>query len=813
MKQAIQHFIRLLCITLCIYTISLSATESKFAALIVDGEEVGAVFFEQKGNEIFLEKDVLSDIPQITVSEANNTIITPIGTVSYSDLIKDDSGFSLTQLDKVLKIQSKYSEQDIALYLATPWRHLRYGSNYGEKTADILPESSIFNGFRLDSTVAYQNEELLHRTEIQLSGYMMDGITRISALKAQDDHPYINELMWLKKEDRYSILFGLQNTQPHLLLPYEEMSGIQAEWTNFDMPDISDRIEPTLRPSLGPDNRIITGKGTPGGSVVLRINDKAVLAVRIRLDGTYRIDISQQNLSGASLVELWIYERDPFGAPTKKINLSYLKEDQLLEKGQFAVLAGGGENGNIFNQNMSDTGSNTVGNIYARYGITNTLTVEGGLMKDAKQRNYMLFAATVSLGEHLTAHAAIGMQSDQVASYMTLNGHWDNDYLTARWRDEPKNYRDTDYNTQDGYIDYVKQINDSLSLGINGRYYKGDDKDVTFLLPTVRYRPFASLSMTLIPNYDGYYRFDALYTPTEDLRINYTFEEDGHRLSIVDYITDEWSLYFDGTTNIDDQYRYEAGVTWRDEDRNDLYFEAGVIYSERDIGFKANLRHNLLPGVYAKYEARNEPFLKNGRESYYGVNFIVDFAFIQGKFHPTDAPEVERNMRGSIVGNVYVEGTQTPIDVEEIQVLVNNSPVRAGDSPGRFFIGNLKQNIYTVKLDPASLPMEYTPVKSSYNVKVADGAVSTVNFYVNTFYGIAGKLHGHKSKEAVEIILTSKADGKEYTAYTDQFDYYRFDEIPPGRYTLSASDDTISVSPVEVVVKDDFLFDQDLYAR
>ena len=812
MVGAVHYIFRLLCIALFVNISLLRAEEYQFAALFVDGEEQSLVFFKHKKGDIYLEKDALLDIPKITVSEANDTIETPIGTVPYSALIKDGSGFTLGQLEKVLKIQSKYSEKNVALYLRTPWYHVR-NTKGRKKHADILPESSLFNGFRLDSIAEYINESMRYRSELQLSGYMFDGITRISALKAQDSQYYLNELMWLKKEDRYSVLLGLQNTQPHLLLPYEEMTGIQAVWTNYDMPDFSDRIEPTLRPTLGPDNRIITGKGPPGGSVVLRINDKAVLAVRIRLDGTYRIDVSQQNLLGVSLVELWIYERDPLGAPIKKINLSYLREDRLLEKGQVSVLAGGGAGGNILNPNLPQESSKTVGNVYARYGVSDSLTLEGGMMKDSKERTYLLLAVTASLGEHYTLHAALGLQDGQIASYLTLNGHWDDDYMIARWRDEPKDYRGTEYSTQDGYFDYTKKISDTLSLGLNGRYYIGNNEKVTFLLPTVRYSPLSNLSLTLIPNYDGYYRFDALYTPNEDLRVNYTFEEDEHRLSVVEYLTDEWGLYFDGVTDTYDEYRYEAGVTWRDEDRNDLYFEAGAIYSDGKLGFKANMRHNLLPGVYAKYEIRDEPYLKDGKEFYCGVNIIVDFAFIQGKFHPTDAPEIERNLRGSIVGNVYKAGTETPIDSEDIQILLNNSPRKAGEAQGQFYIGNLKQGIYTVKLDPASLPMEYTPVKSSYNVKVADGAVSKVDFYVETFYGIAGKLHRPVSDTPVTVVLTANSNGKTYTTLTDQFDYYRFDAVPPGTYTLSVDDKKLRVTPRAVVVKDDFLFDQDLFAH
>ena len=271
---------------LLLFCSTLVAKEFQLAALIIDGIEENAIFFYIENNETYLERDVLSDIPDITVDDVNDTITTPIGTVSLSSLFKNSpypDYFTLSQLDEVLKIRGEYSSKYIALFLQTPWSHTRGRRSRKSKIADVLPASSLLNGIRLDTISEYRNEKFINTAELQLSGRVLDGITRVSALQVQDEDAYINELFWLKNEDRYNILIGLQNTQPHQLLPYEQMSGVQAIWTNYDMPDVSGRIEATLRPSLGPDNRIVTGKGPIGGSVVLMVNDKATIAERITL--------------------------------------------------------------------------------------------------------------------------------------------------------------------------------------------------------------------------------------------------------------------------------------------------------------------------------------------------------------------------------------------------------------------------------------------------------------------------------------------------------------------------------------------------
>jgi len=792
----------------------LATAEEQLAALYVDGEEVDAVIMYMEDKQIYLPKEMLESIPKLDVNKTADTITTPIGTVAYSTLFPEGHErdyFPLSNLDKVLRIRGKYFPKEVALGLWTPWYYLRNRKTQRHKDADVLPASNLFNGIRLDVATEYLNNTFNTRTELGLTGRVLDGITRISALQNRDQTPYINELFWLKDENRYRILAGIQNTQPHVLLPYVEMTGMQAMWSNYDLPDISDLIEPTLRPSFGPDNRIITGKGPIGGSVVLRINDKAVLAERIRLDGTYRMNISQQNISAASLVELWVYERDPVGAPIKKINLNYLSSATLLEKGQFNILGGVGEGDNLFNP-VYDNNNTLVGDLYMRYGLTHTITLEGGAMQDAQNRKYALFAATATVGDNLTLHAALSTQEGLLASYVTVDGHWEDDYLIARGRREPKGYRGIEADTEEIYLDYVKQLNDTLSIGVNGRYYQDVNDDIAFLLPTVRYQPLSTLLMSLIPNYEGDYRFSATYTPNVDLRFNYIYEAEEHRLSVVDYLTDEWSLYFDGVNNFQEKERYEAGVNWRSLERNDIYFEAAGIYSKGNFGYKASLRHNLFPGVYAKYEARYEPYNGNEKQTaYYFVNLIADFAFIEGSFHPKKAPETKKDLKGYIVGNVYINHTAKHIDSKDINILINGSPIKAGESSGRFLIDELKEGTYLVELDPSLLPMEYTPVKSSYYVKVSNGAVSKVNFYVDVFYGIAGKLHRKTIQEPVKVVLTSVANGKEYTTYTDQFDYYRFDAIPSGTYKLYISDETLHVSPRTVTVKNDFLFDQDLY--
>ena len=780
------------------------------SALIIDGIEEDAIFIMREGNETFLDQSVLEAIPGVIISEDNDTITTPIGIAKLSDLFKNKENFKVSDLDKVLKITGKYSEENIALYLQTPWRHLRGRKGRLNKVADIFPETNLINGIRLDVETAYQNDSFRHKEELQVSGRVFDGISRISLLKVDKRDPYINELFWLRNEKRYNLLLGLQNTQSHQLLPYQQMTGAQAIWTNYDMPEISGQMDATLRPSLGPDNRIVKGKGPIGGSVVLMVNDDAKLVERIRLDGTYRMDISQQNISNAPLIELWVYERDPVGAPIEKYNLNYLRLSSLLAKGQVSVLGGVGKAGNVFDFENKRNKENAVANLYFRYGFSDEITFEGGVMQDENKRQYSILGVTTALTDNLRLHTAVSAQKDLISTYTTLNGQWDDDYLTLTWQSEPKGYRGIALDKENGFLDYMRKINDKLYLGVNGRYHNNSDENVSFILPSVRYQALDSLALTLIPNYDGKYRFTATYIPNPELRFNYTFEEDEHRLSVTNKINDEWNLYFDGLNDFRDKSRYEVGASWRSEDYDDVYFETGAIYSETELGFKASMRHSLLPGVYVKYEARHEPYLKNESKSYFFINIIADFGILEGEFKPTTAPDGNRNMRGYLAGNIYINNTEEHIDSSDIKILINNSSRNGGTSKGQFYIEDLKENIYTVELDTDSLPMEYTPVKRSYNVKIVDGAVSKVNFYVDVFYGLAGQLKGAKSKTPIKVILISEKDKQEFVSYTDKFNYYRFDGLSPGTYTLSILDDKVKSNKKKVIIKDDFIFDQNL---
>jgi len=175
-------------------------------------------------------------------------------------------------------------------------------------------------------------------------------------------------------------------------------------------------------------------------------------------------------------------------------------------------------------------------------------------MQDSNNRKYGLFGITTLLSDNLTLHTAISTQKNLIASYATLNGKWDFDNLFMTWKDEPKEYRGIPSATRDAYIDYIHQVNDKLSIGFNGRHHKKiSDDEISFLLPTLRYLPFSSLSLSLIPNYDGYYRFSSTYTPNSKFRATYTLEKDEHRISLVNNINDDWNTYLDGSTNLHDK--------------------------------------------------------------------------------------------------------------------------------------------------------------------------------------------------------------------------------------------------------------------
>ncbi len=789
------------------------------AALVVDGKERGATEVIHENGTVYLPFDSLADIPGITLDRAKGVVNTPIGSITYDTLTRSQryNGFlSLDTLDEALKIFGDYDTKTLTLTLQTPWHANKKRRRRITPVPDVEPPAFAISGFRLDATGIYRNPTYEGFGEFDLRGRAAGGLWHLGARKQNlIDDPYVDQLYWMRQFKRIKILAGIQNTQTNLLMPYTQMTGLQALVANYDLADSSSMSQPTLGPGIGPDNRTVTGRGPAGGTAVLRRNDQPVATVTIGLDGRYSFDLSQEDLSGSPRFEVWLYSRSPFGEPDERITLERLSNAHLLDPGQFILLAGGGKGENMLHASDTNRTIENVGTIYGRLGLTPWLTVEGGATRDEYGLAYTSAALSMHLAPGLDATATLAKENDKLPYRIAANGRWTATRFNGYWMYEPEGYRRLTYDRRDGYVELNHQLLTRLNLGVQGRYRDDANASETrFLLPTARIVPVNALTLTAYPNYTGDYRFTVGFRPSPTFRADYTYEDRRHRLGINQRLGDEWSLYFDGYVDARTIDRYEAGAQWRDEYRNDLFFRIGIIYSEGLAGFHTELRHRLLPGIYARYELRKDPTIA-ADDFYAMLNLTFDFRIARNRLYPAQGRWGNRTMRGNIVGDVRIEGTDKLLPVDNLRLLIDGRLYEAGESNGHLWVGDLEPGVYEVSLDPETLPMEYVPVKKRYYVRVENGAVTPVAFFVRVEYGAAGQVTADGRPLSGHAVDVFNAKGERIdTVYTDRFGYFRIDGLTPGTYvlrsTLHTADGKTVTAERDITVTDDFIFDQNL---
>ena len=146
-------------------------------------------------------------------------------------------------------------------------------------------------------------------------------------------------------------------------------------------------------------------------------------------------------------------------------------------------------------------------------------------------------------------------------------------------------------------------------------------------------------------------------------------------------------------------------------------------------------------------------------------------------------------------------------------MLIDGQPRGNLEIDGSFLVSQLQPGIYRVRLDAGTLPLEIHTSNRSFYAEVKAGSVTTVDFDVDILFGLAGQVSqaGQRPLANASVALVDEQGTTQATAMTNQFGYYRMDQVPTGRYRLLIGDDPAQPLAGRVVeVKDDFLFGQDV---
>jgi hypothetical protein len=224
----------------------------------------------------------------------------------------------------------------------------------------------------------------------------------------------------------------------------------------------------------------------------------------------------------------------------------------------------------------------------------------------------------------------------------------------------------------------------------------------------------------------------------------------------------------------------------------------------------------LYPGFYTSLELRDEPFRSDDPPTAINdmrllqLRFTADLSVAGRRLLPGESHAAYRTT-GGIGGRVDIDHAAAGMKFDGVTLLIDGHAATVPSKDGRFYVGNLRPGIYRVRLSQESLPIEVTPGEQAYWVKVAQGAVTRVDFAATLQYGVAGRITDAAGTALADMaVQILDATGNEVArASTDAFGLYRADGLPPGSYRLEFADgDGTTSRDFEII--DGFLFAVDL---
>ena len=722
--------------------------------------------------------------------------------------------FPIAPLAKALGAKIAFDEQEFALKTELPWNPGSAAPGAALSAQQVKPDiyapSLSLSSWHSEAYFTRLGGSDTLSTYTDLGGALGPGFWRMSYYTNPGGQNRLSNYGWILDQGNGRWMLGEDQLALDPLLPYAQLTGAQYAWTNqpglvYGAAVGADQL---VASQLQGGRTVSGGDGPPGGIAELRINGKPIARTAIRLDGTWQFrDVL---LRGDERVEVALYQRFGDGTPVRIQQVNVASSAQALPAGTVISYGGVGADGNPLDPLV---GTHGLGGFYQlRYGLNQQWTL-GSTVQRAGGQDYGIVNAVGGFGSLGTWGMTLGRNGSASAWSVSGNGQsksvsWSG-YAIQRGANYFPGYTAESY---DRYATLNWNAQADLGLSLSGRdaYDPTLDQNVRFLKPGFSWRPYASLGLSAMPDYFGNYAWNASWLPDARDQVSLSRYSGVNQAQWQHSFRDGYSTTLAATHDGYLGTRYSALLSglWRGP--RPILWTAGLLQGRGRFGYLLDAAVEAIPGLSAHLQVQNDPL----NAAIPGVGgLLVQFVLV-ADFAVTPSG-LTRGSMGSYAARVGVIAGRVSgelpanvhwSDLAGVPLLVDGRPRGKLDRDGHYLIPNLAPGVYRVQLDAEHMPIDLVPDTAAPWVQVRAGVTTTANFHVSLRLGFAGRVTRDGQPLANVAIEILDAQGKAVkTLSSDQWGYYRVDDLPPGTYTVRADGASRSVT-----LQRAFLYQQDL---
>lgn len=762
----------------------------------------------------------LSGFPASAEHEGIITFSTTIGNIQFdTSKLGDFDGqlyVSFKDLDEVFRVSPSFDQSLFAVKFRISWMPASSASTIrkvllpdvsgpGTSLAFIHAQYQYSNDFGLSS---YRN------LDIQSGGRIMGGVWDLELQGDTNHQPEPYRYHWTSLTNHTAFRVGTANTETSMLLPAHNFTGMQIGWSNreitpyFDQPFCSAQDAFMIFNST--QLRNIEGNGPPAGIAELRFDGKIIARQTIRLDGRFSFPKVQVGMDFRR-TEVYLYKSSILEKPVTVLDFTQSVSSRALEPNTILASCGFGLTGNPLVRNFSPDGSGLpIAYGHLQYGANKWLTLETATQASHSiHARDMLAGAVFSIGSKWNLAAYAASSNAQYGTELKIERRGKSSDLLIGSTHYAEGFgSDTQPQMTQQSLRYTWSAFKNFNLSLFGRHEESIGNKIDYFRPggSLFLKPGIRFSVT--PDYDlnGIYRYEAAYYGSNLFTANVSYNEKKIETNI------SWQSGSQVNLRLSNQYYLRtkdrlttAYLDWYTTSTRTALFEFIASRSRNQTGASISYRRAAQTGfdlsLGYQYNIPNtlqldidqpQEYSLAGKHSFF-CTLTWDFGFSGKRFKPINRSSLTVT-RGGIAGELLPD-RELHVDMSKVRnigILVNGYKMPQSRQDGSCFIGNLKPGLYSVSVDPESLPVEVRPEQKAKIVEVRSCGITKVAIPLHAEYGIIGQLTDDTGRGiAGYSVMVRREDQKEPagSGVTNDFGYYRIDGLRNGHYVVYAREE------------------------